>query len=56
MSEKNCKEPFFKVSKVASATECTGLMPTLPENEEEDENCAALYATHNAPCEEEKKG
>lgn len=31
---------------VASATECTGLVPALPQTEEEGENDAALYAVH----------
>ena len=39
--------PFYELSKVASATECTGLMPSLPQGEEEDENYAELYATHD---------
>ena len=39
--------PFYDLSKVASATECTGLMPALPQDEEEDENYASLYATHD---------
>lgn len=33
---------------VASATECTGLMPALPEDDAQDVNSAALYAIHAA--------
>ena len=33
---------------VASATECTGLMPALPEDESQDEAEAALYGIHSA--------
>lgn len=33
---------------VASVTECTGLMPALPQDESEDENSAELYAIHKA--------
>ena len=33
---------------VASSTECTGLMPALPKDDEEDVQCAALYAIHDA--------
>ena len=33
---------------VASATECTGLMPALPEDEAGDEAEAALYGVHPA--------
>lgn len=31
---------------VASATECTGLMPALPRTDAEDADRAALYAVH----------
>lgn len=31
---------------VASATECTGLMPALPESAASEETVAALYAVH----------
>ncbi len=43
--------PFFESRRrrVASATEGTGLMPALPQSEEEDENYASLYATHDQP-------
>jgi hypothetical protein len=43
------QNPFFELSKVASTTECTGLMPALPQNEDEDESYASLYATHDLP-------
>ncbi len=33
---------------VASATECTGLMPALPETESEDEASASLYGVLRA--------
>ena len=32
-----------KIDSVASATECTGLMPTPPENEEEAESYNDIY-------------
>ena len=40
--------PFEGTETVASATECTGLMPALPQNEESDARSAALYAIHDA--------
>ena len=43
------EDPFYELTRVASATECTGLMPSLPQSEEEDENYASLYATHDQP-------
>lgn len=43
--EKN-KDPFYDIEKIASATECTGLMPAQVESEEEAENYAQLYAIH----------
>lgn len=44
---------FREIETVASATECTGLMPALPlEEPEGDENLAQLYDIH-AP--EEKR-
>ena len=42
------KNPFFETEDVASFTECTGLMPVLPKDGEQDENYAALYAIHKA--------
>ena len=41
------KEPFEETEIVASATECTGLVPGLPVNDPEaDEASAQLYAIH----------
>lgn len=37
-----------ETERVASATECTGLMPALPEDEAGDEAEAALYGVHPA--------
>lgn len=45
------RDPFYDMLKVASANECTGLMPSLPQNADEDENYASLYATHDEPLE-----
>lgn len=39
-------DPFYNIENIASATECTGLMPAQVENEEEAENYAELYAVH----------
>jgi len=49
---KKSKEPFFETETVASVTECTGLMPALPKDAEQDVNYAELYAIHKAakPC------
>jgi hypothetical protein len=49
---KDPREPFAKADEVASVTECTGLMPALPEDEEQDVNYAELYGIHKAakPC------
>ncbi len=49
---KDKKNPFFETEDVASVTECTGLMPALPKDGEQDENYASLYAIHKAakPC------
>ena len=46
---KRKRDPFYDLSKVASATECTGLIASLPQSDEEDENYASLYATHDYP-------
>ena len=40
------QDPFYDIEKIASATECTGLMPAQVESEEEAENYAQLYAIH----------
>ena len=37
-----------KAQVVASGTECTGLMPALPQDEAQDEAEAALYGIHSA--------
>lgn len=37
------KEPIFDMENVASFTECTGLMPALPKDEQQDESYAELY-------------
>ena len=49
---KDPREPFYENEKIASQTECTGLMPVLPKDEEQDVNYAQLYAIHKAakPC------
>ena len=49
---KDPREPFFDAEHGASLTECTGLMPALPKDEEQDVNYAELYAIHKAakPC------
>lgn len=39
-------DPFYQVQKVASATECTGLIPTLPQDQAQDTHYAQLYSTH----------
>ncbi len=42
------RTPFEGTEQVASFTECTGLIPALPQDEQQDEHYAALYATHKA--------
>lgn len=42
-------EFFPDVSDTASATECTGLMPTPPENREELESYRTLYSMETPP-------
>jgi hypothetical protein len=46
---KRKRDPYYEMIKVASATECTGLMPSLPQSDDEDENYASLYSTHDSP-------
>lgn len=41
-------EAIRETEEVASATECTGLMPALPRDEAEDECAAALYGIHSS--------
>ena len=52
-NSKKGRNPFYELNKVASATECTGLTPSLPLNEDEDESYAGLYATHDQPVTED---
>lgn len=41
------QDSFNEIENVASATECTGLMPALPADMPDgDENTARLYAIH----------
>ena len=40
------RDPFFDIEKVASATECTGLMPAQIQTEEQGEDVAALQSIH----------
>lgn len=47
MKEAN-RDPFSGAETVASTTECTGLMPALPGDEESNAASAALYAIHDA--------
>lgn len=46
MADKSSENPFYDIEQVASFTECTGLMPVVPQDEDQDENYASLYATH----------
>lgn len=39
---------FKETEDIVSATECTGLMPALPDTMEEDKNLTALYGIHCA--------
>ena len=48
------KDSFNDRETVASFTECTGLMPSLTVEEDENEDVARLYAVHSAETEEEK--
>ncbi|MCI5660635.1 MAG: hypothetical protein MR371_00140 [Clostridia bacterium] len=48
-------DPFDEAMKVASSSECTGLMPALPATEQEDVNTVALYAIHKAKEKKKKK-
>ena len=40
------RDPVFQVSEVASATECTGLMPAQIQTEEQGEQLAFLQGIH----------
>ena len=48
MKAKKLPDAVRETEEVASATECTGLMPALPRDDAEDESAAALYAIHSA--------
>ena len=50
------KAPFYDVENIASASECTGLIPAQVENEEEAENYAQLYAVHQVKSRKKQKG
>ena len=39
-------ESFYSVETTASATECTGLMPAIPETEDGRENLSELMSIH----------
>lgn len=44
----------IETESVASAAECTGLMPSLPENRQQADSEAELYGVH-PPCKSGKK-
>lgn len=46
--EDRADRPLEGVETVASATECTGLMPALPADDASGVNSASLYAIHDA--------
>lgn len=52
--KKTAPNPFRETEKVISGTECTGLMPALPQDDEQDEHYASLYAVHDAGDADEK--
>ena len=39
------KNPFQETGQVASLTECTGLMPALPQDQQQDVSSAALFTS-----------
>ena len=41
-------DTFGEGVNIASSTECTGLMPALPESMEEDRDMAEMYRIHSA--------
>lgn len=49
------KNPFNETEQVASLTECTGLIPALPQDEQQNVNSAALFAIHSAKRKKKKK-
>ena len=46
--QRKADDTFGVTADVASATECTGLMPALPENAKQDEAEAGLFDIHSA--------
>ena len=46
MKQKESTPPVIEVENLASATECTGLVPAGVQTPEEGENYAELYAIH----------
>lgn len=55
MKMEHSEDSFDEQELVASATECTGLVPALPvDDPEADENMARLYAVH-APAADRKE-
>jgi len=49
------RDPFNETEPVASLTECTGLMPVLPADAQQDASYAALYAIHSAKRRDRRK-
>ena len=45
---KDRQDTFGEGETIASSTECTGLMPALPQNMEEDRDMAEMYRIHSA--------
>ena len=41
------EDPFFDPGQVASATECTGILPAQAQNEEEAESVSSLEGIHS---------
>lgn len=46
--QRKADDTFGVTADVASATECTGLMPALPQGDAADANSAALCGIHGA--------
>ncbi len=40
------EDTFFETQGVVSANECTGLIPSAPENDEEEKSYRELYSVH----------
>ena len=53
--EEIADEAFHAERDVPSATECTGLMPALPQNQSQDVSSASLYAIHSAKQKKKKR-